>query len=219
MSTDYTKDTQANPRRASAVPRDELHIDHPPRGIKMWRDFDGVTVIQARVFSSQAFFLLFLAWVSFASSSLDFTNLQNRINSGFDSPSAFWLMYCSLAVIASAIFTICALAYYFFGKCVIRVGAGDDSVFTGVGPVGKTRRFTSQSVKSIDLPESLKTPLNGAKKKRRKWTDRIKIVMDDKTKITLPELGASRETWLAFALEKILGLPPRETPNPPNHHA
>ena len=207
MSTDYTKET---PRSASAV----LHMDHPPRGIKMWRDFDGATVIRARTFSSQAFFLLFLALVSLGGFSSNLTSLQNQINSGLDSPSAFWNTYCYLAVIASGIFTICAVAYNFFGKCEIRVGSGNDSVFTGVGPVGKTRRFISQGVKSIDLPESLKPALQGAKKKRRKWTDFVTIVMEDGTKIILPNLGDTRETWVAFALEKILGLPPRQTLNP-----
>ena len=204
MSTDYTKATTT---RATAVPRDELDIAHPPRGITMEREHDGTTVINVRLFTPAAFgcLLFTLIWNGFAWIFFSNTIRETAAKFGFqiknptivpsnvDAP-----LWFALIVFAAGLFVALLTIYVFLGKIVIRVGAQEGSVFSGIGPLGRTQRFAPQSVKFVDreiIIGSNETPNDYY----------LFITMHDGRKIGLLSLGAKRETWLAFALNKILG--------------
>jgi len=209
MSADYTKHTS---NRAAAAPRDELHIDHPPRGIKMERTYDGTTVIRARTFSASAFGLLFFAvfWNSitsiFVAVAIAMTAAKFGFDTGFnpkwenDSPPPLWLLWLFLTpFILIGLGTLGAVVFKLFGRCEIRLGAGGGSVFKGVGSLGRTQHFSPQSVKSVYLRTASYTVNRQAVYH---WT----IEMNNGREIKLPSIGKMRETWLAFALKKILGI-------------
>ena len=225
MSTDYAKDTQPTPRRASAVPCDELHIDHPPRGIKMWRDFDGATVINVRMFSRGAFgaLLTTLFWNGitsiFVGEAISLTVAKFGIDFKFldgdwgGSPPPLWFFWSFLTpFIAIGLYMVYWTVFHFWGRLEIRLRANEGSFFKGFGSLGRTQRFSSQSVKSMGMNKS-SYEINDEP------VYNLAIKMNNGRIIKFPQLGTMRETWLAFALEKILGLKSREAPNPPNYHA
>ena len=70
------------------------------------------------------------------------------------------------------------------GRCVIRLDAEEGSIFSGIGSLGITRRFSTQSLKIVGTEITVKS------KKGRK--------------IELSGYGKMRDVWLAFAIRKIL---------------
>jgi len=218
MSTDYTK---ATPRRASAVPRDEFQIDHPPRGIKLKQEYDGGTVIKIPLFSHVAcgYLAFALIWngfvylmggntISAAVAKLGISVKIPCIIPDGDGPPLWFILIFAVIGLWLVFFSF----FYLFGKCEIRLGAGEGSVFKGVGLFGRTQRFTQKFVKSVGIC------ITGYHASRRSGYKapiyNLVIEMDNGRKIIFSHLGKTREKWLALALEKILGLPSRETPNP-----
>ena len=209
MPDDYTKNTT----RATAAPRDELHLDHPPRGIKMERAQDGSTVITSRTFSSQggAYIFFALFWNSLVSVFVCVAIILTSDKFGWnlrpvfmDPPESgssqvplwfFWLFLTPF--IAIGIYMMYTALFNLFGKCVIRLDADEGSVFAGFGSLGKTQRFAPKSVKSV-----------GDRKTDDEIGDRpnyqLSILMNNGRVIKIPGLGKMRKTWLVFALNKLL---------------
>ena len=221
MSTDYTKEPKPT-RRVSVVTRDELHIDHPPRGIKMWREDDGATVIKVRMFSRGAFGALLTTLfcngitsifvgeaisLTLAKFGIDFRFMNGKWEGG--SPPPLWFLWLFLTpFIAIGLYMVYWTAFHFCGRLEIRIRPNEGSFFKGFGSLGRTQRFSPQSVKSMGMNKS-SYEIND------KPVYNLAIKMNNGRIIKFPQLGTMRETWLAFALEKILGLESRETPNPP----
>ena len=94
--------------------------------------------------------------------------------------------------------------FYLFGRIEIRLDAGEGRFFKGIGPLGRVRRFDKKSVKSVGIYVTghhsgrHRTPIYN-----------LLVEMNNGRKITFSHLGKKRETWLAFALNKILGLEQR----------
>ena len=192
---------------------DELSLDHPPRGIRMERTFEGETIIKVRLFSLVAFPILFMAlfWNSltyfFAVSVIGKTSAKFGL--GWDvTPSFFelnkdtdalWFLWVVLVpFVAIGIFLFFFALSRFFGRCEIRLGTSDGSVRSSIGSVGKTQRFALRSIKSIEVRKVVddgdeKTPI------------RMIITMNNGREIKFPYLIKMHETWLVFALNKILG--------------
>ena len=210
MSTDYTKEPKPT-RRVSAVPRDELHIDHPPRGIKMKHEYDGATVIKMPLFSHVAcVYLVFaLLWNGFVWLMFSKLGIDVKLPCVLPDDDGLPLWFALIFVVAG-LWWMFYTFYYLFGKCEIRLGAGEGSFFKGIGMIGRTQRFTPKTVKSVGIcitgyhSGRHRTPIYN-----------LVIEMDNGRKIIFPHLGRTRETWIVFALEKILSLPSRETPTPP----
>jgi len=211
VSTDYTKATAT---RAAVVPRDELHIEHPPRGITMERERDDTTVIKVRMFSRDAFWFLFFTlvlngttWI-FASYAVVATAAKFGHDVGFSpiwegSSQPLWITWLILIpFIVIGFFLMYWTIFSFFGKMEMRVGAREGDIFTGFGSFGRTRRFAPQSVKSVEM-----RVISHSKGGTPHYS--LIIEMDNGREITLPALGKMRETWLAFALNKILGIEQR----------
>jgi len=208
MSSDYTKATTS---RASSVPRDELYLDHPPRGITMERTGDGTTVIRTRTHSPGAFPFIFftLFWngmtALFVAVAIDMTAeklgmdariFSEGVNHNFGWP--LWLFWLFLTpFIAFGIYAFCSTVFSFLGRCEIRIGADEASVFTGIGPLGRTRRFSPQSVKFAGMKKTSESRDGDPVRS-------LLIEMKNGRQIIIPDLIKTRETWLAFALKKIL---------------
>ena len=138
MSNDYTKNTTA--RTGSTVPRDDLHIDHPPRGITMERAPDGTTVFKARKFGAAAFGMLFFTvlWngitsifvcIVIAETTKQFgQNIPFKEMTLNSSPNPtplyyFWLFLTPFILVG--IGTLFAAVYSFIGRAEIRLGADE----------------------------------------------------------------------------------------------
>ena len=212
MPTDYTKTTITH----AAVPRDELNFDHPPRGIKMERTTDGGVVIKSRIFSGIAVFFIVFALFWNAITSVFVCDVLGRTAKkyGWDislpdimtsgtkmSLGGSWLFITPFILVG--IGTALAAIRGVFGKCVIAVSHDEASVFTGVGALGRTQRFNPQSVKRLGRYH--------AYSQNNQPVYNLLIEMNNGREIKLPGFGKVRETWLAFALNKIFGL---NTPNP-----
>ena len=194
----------------SNVPRDELHMDTPPRGITMERTYDGTTVIKARIFSSSAFGILFftLFWNAITSVFVAFAIAMTAAKFGYDlgfggewegSPPPLWFFWLFLSpFIGVGLFMIYLTLFKFLGKCVIHINAGEGSLFKGIGLLGGTQRFSPQSVKSVVIGET-SYQVNGHA------LSQLTIKMNNGREIKFPTLDIMHETWLAFALRKILG--------------
>ena len=209
MSNDYTKDTV---NHASPVPCDELRLDHPPRGIKMERTHDGATVIKVRMFSLLAFgdlaaalfcnfivstFVCHAISVTAARFGYDAQLMSGDWNDGSKPPWWFlWLILTPFIVIG--FWLIYRTVFSFFGKVEVLLGPGEGSVFKGFGRFGRTQRFFPQAVKSVDW--------NQARIVFNNQNYPLTIEMNNAREIKFPFLGKMRETWLDFALNKILGL-------------
>ena len=211
MPDDYTQ----NSRRAMPVPRDELHLDHPPRGIKMERTLDGIIVITSRTFTQAGYFIILFAllWNGITSMAVCSGIAHAARKFGWNLPALafmesekpstsqwpFWFFWIFITpFIAVGIHMMFLALFNLFGKCVIRLNTAEGSVFSGIGPLGRTQRFSPQSIKTFrkHLADSMNdSPIH-----------RIVIEMNNGREIKLPSLGKMRETWLAFALEKILKL-------------
>ncbi|MCL1920710.1 MAG: hypothetical protein FWG50_06480, partial [Kiritimatiellaeota bacterium] len=169
MSDDYTKHLRQNMRGDTRVPDDELNIDRPPRGIRMEQTPDGGTVVNVRMFGAQSFVMLApaLFWnglVSvFVCAAIDLTakNFGWTMPDWFlfkmdeggkgEAPVPWWFLWLFLAPFISIGIAFMWNAFFgFFGKCVIRLSYDEGSVFSGIGILGRTRRFAPKSVKSVD---------------------------------------------------------------------
>jgi len=94
-------------------------------------------------------------------------------------------------------FTIIGAALFFlFGKCVIRIGNGEGSIFKGVGVFGRTRRFATHSVKFIGVREE--SDGEGGKSRY------LCIEMINGRKLTIVFITEKRTAWLTFALNKLV---------------
>jgi len=198
----------------NSVPDDNLYLDRPPRGIRMEREFDGTTVLRIRTLSSNVgFYIMFgLFWNAitsvFVCIAIGMTaarfgwNLPDYklFKAGANDASSWWGLWLFLTpFIAVGIGMIYAVIFNIFGKCVIRIGQGKGSVYTGIGPFGKTWYFSQQSVKEIDTHWT-NVQVGGSQ------IHKLAIEMNNGRKIKLPSLNDMSETWLAFALGKILKL-------------
>ncbi|MCL2104616.1 MAG: hypothetical protein FWH21_06150 [Kiritimatiellaeota bacterium] len=213
MKNDYISSPHAG--HGSHASDDELRLDHPPRGITAKRVFDGIIVIRIRMFSASAFgFLCFaLFWNGFTSIFVCHAITMTAQKFGWSlpafacfqasnkgSPSALWFLWLLLSpFIAIGLGSICMTVFQFFGRCAIHLGVDEGSVFTGIGPFGRTQRFSPQSVKSVDVKQSIITST-----KRPTIKTNLVIEMNNGREIKFPGLGKIRETWLAFALGKLL---------------
>ena len=214
MSNDYTKNSTT---RASSVPRDDLHIDHPPRGITMERAPDGTTVFKARKFGAAAFGMLFFTvlWNGITSVFVCIAISMTADKFGWNLPfkgvdwnenaPPLWGMWLFLTpFILVGIGTLFAAVYNFIGRAEIRVGADEGSVFKGIGSLGRTQRFAPQSVKAVEWSQYQTRRSKGGTHTHTRFI----IEMKNGREIKLPSLGKLRETWLCFALNKILNLTP-----------
>ena len=168
---------------------DELSLDHPPRGIRMERSLDGDTIIRMPILTAITLimFLFALFWNGF----IAFYIIKE------DDFGLFLVPFITLGL-----YTLFSAFVGIFGKCEIRLGVGEGSVFTGIGSIGRTKRFALQSVKSC-----------GIKFCSRVWgqnpDDRLRLVIEinDGHTIRLPGLLEVHQTWLVFALGKLLNRP------------
>ena len=208
---DYTDPQGA--RRGPPVPRDELSLDYPPRGIRMEHAPDGGTIIRVRLLSAAAFPMLVFAlfWNSITSIFVAIAIAQTAARFGYDigfssgkwegSPPPLWFFWLFLTpFIAIGLGTLSMALFSIFGRCEIRLGAGEGSVFKGIGPLGRTQHFSTQSVKSVDMGEASYRVNNQS-------VYHLVIEMNNGREIKLPRLGKMRETWLTFALQKLLNRP------------
>jgi len=208
MQTDYNSSYHV--KNSSLAPNDELSLDHPPRGIKMEHTFDGIAVIKIRMFSIiAAFGLLFIAlfWNGITSIFVCLNIGLTAAHFGWELPDfflfkdgaqspdvPFWFLWLFLTpFIAIGLHVIYLTVFHCFGRCEIRISASEGSVFNGFGPLGRTKHFSPQSVKSVGMRES-----------RHVERYALTIEMNNGREIRLPDLGKMRETWLVFALGKIL---------------
>jgi len=210
MTTDYTKNTSKKTRRTAAVPNDELHIDHPPRGIKMEQAQDGATVIKVRMFSRSVFPMFFFALIwnavisLFVAIAIGMTAAKLGYGMGFftpEEPNDTWtpvliIWGFLIPFIAIGLFLIQKAAYGFLGRLEIRINTDEGSVFKGFGQLGRTQRFAPKSVKSIGMDKA---------NEHEESIDLLFIKMNNGRTIKFPSLNEMRETWLAFALRKLLG--------------
>jgi|GEM_PF-6404394 len=215
MKNDYLSSPHAG--HGSRAPHDELCLDHPPRGIRMDRAFDGTTVIRMRIFSASAFGLLGVAlfWNGLTSIFVCFALALTAQKFGWDipafsfftegkwdgSPPPLWFLWLFLSpFIAIGLGMIYMTVFQFFGRCAIHLGADEGRVFTGIGPFGRTQRFSPQSVKSVNAKQSTSTSSEGFTT----ITTKLVIEMNNGREIKFPRLGKMRETWLTFAFGKLL---------------
>jgi len=217
MTNDYT-----SPQ--ISVPRDELSLEHPPRGIRMERTVNGGTIIKIRLFSAAtAFPILFvtLFWNSIVSVfvalaivltaskfgyDLEFFSKMENASEGDSIPVWFFWLFLT-PFIAIGLGLLYSTVFNIFGRCEIRLGSGEGSIFSGIGSIGRTQRFSPQSVKSLNLNESpskFKTGKNGSGAPITTHF-RLVIEMNNGREIKSPDFGKIKGTWLAFALKKILG--------------
>ena len=214
MKNDYISSPHAG--HGSCASDYELRLDHPPRGITAERAFDGTIVIRIRMFSASVFgFLCFaLFWNGFTSIFVCHAIAMTAQKFGWSlpafvffqasnkgSPPSLWFLWLLLSpFIAIGLGSICMTVFQFFGRCAIHLGVDEGSVFTGIGPFGRTQRFSPQSVKSVNAKQSTSTSSEGFTT----ITTKLVIEMNNGREIKFPHLGKMRETWLTFALGKLL---------------
>ena len=193
---------------------DAPRIDHPPPGIRMEHALDGSTILRVRLSDATAYHmpLFALAWNGFLAFFIIFTRdlkwdipgisfiaflFGKDTSAGMQLP--VWLLL--LPLIAVGLYLFSSAFRGLFGRCVIRLGMGEGSVFTGIGSFGKTKRFSLHSVTSVEVRKATRgiTEINGQP------VCHLTLGMNDGSAITLPRLSKTRETWLAFALNKLLG--------------
>jgi len=204
MPADFTK--------SSSLPCDAPRLDQPPRGITMWQEPGGATVIRVRMFSLAAFGVLFLAlfWIGLWSPYLLDVRGEVAVKFGhelkiarFDFPlRGFWLLLAPVGFIGGIYFAGWTI-YRFFGKCEIRINAGEVRFFKGVGALGWTRRFFTNTTESVGMRVTGHRESGGEDKP----ICRLFVTMDNGRKIQFPSLETTQEKWLAFALKKLLDSP------------
>jgi len=221
MSTDYIKNIQS-------IPYEVPHIDQPPHGIRMEQTYDGTAIITVRMFSGWAFIVLFSAlfWNGLLSVFVAALVVNTAANVGYPiqypfsfiqqgtgSSSPLWLEWIIFTpFIIAGMGLIYWTLFSFFGKCEIRYRAGEGNYYRGFTPFGRKQHFTPKIITSLGRRVVARDddgdPI---------W--RFCVTMDNGREIMFPRLDPTQEDWLAFALEKILGLPSREASNPQHHHA
>ena len=189
---------------------DELSLDHPPRGIRMERGMDGGTVIRIRFLSVAVLPILFftLFWNGIVSLFVISVIAETAATFGWNVSFSFfeidgkskplwflWLILTPFVVIG--FWLIFYVLFKLLGRCEIRLGTDKGSVFSGIGLFGKTKHFTLKSVKTVGVLERPDT--DGT------LPCSVAITMNNGREIRFPLLGKMRETWLAFALGKLLG--------------
>jgi len=212
MPDDYTKNTA----RATAAPCDELHLDHPPAGIKMERTYDGTTAITIRMFTPAAFGTLVftLLWNGLTSLFVCIAISLTAEKFGWDKflifeienakTNAWWFVWLFMTpFIAVGIWTIRLAIFHFFGQYIIKISPTEGSVFKGIGSFGRTQRFSPKSVKPVKMPKFNDNNPGG----------QLVIQMNNGREIKfLAMFSEMRKTWLVFALNKLLNLGKGTTP-------
>ena len=187
----------------------EFSLDKPPRGIKMERSLDGDTIIKIRLLSTATLPMLLYALVWNGFLSIFISKLSDA--SFLSGNSMLWFFRLFLIpFIAIGVFLLLSALFKIFGRCEIRLGMGEGRICSGVGPIGRTQRFSLQSIRSLGVRET-------ASKLRSKGSNepitsyfRLVIEMNTGHEIKSPDFGEMRGTWLAFALGKILNRPIKE---------
>jgi len=199
-----------------------LSIANPPRGVRIESClYDGVTTITVRIF--HPVYALVMTGFAVLWNGFIFFPVGGIVNAitekaGFTIPAwlpsnhfavegfamfgnAGWLLLLGMALfftpfVGAGIWVAYEALLFFFGNLIIRVGNGEGSVFTGIGSVGRTRRFATRSVKSIG--GHYDTDSEGGK------SYNLRIEMNNGRRIKTPYLTTERVNWLAFALNKTL---------------
>jgi len=202
------------------IPDDELRMDNPPRGVRVEQSYDGFTTITVRMFSPlQALMAagFTVLWNGFLLRPVGGIVKAIITKAGFNAPDCIpksdiadgfsmfgnggWPPLLGMALffipfVCAGIWIASESVYCFFGKLVIRVGNGEGTVFTGVGAIGRTRRFALRSVKFIGGHYT--TDDDHGK------SFYLHVDMNNGRTIKTPFLSTERVTWLAFALNKSL---------------
>ena len=171
-----------------------LCLEHPPRGICCERVVDGVTVIRGRIFSFAM--LPFLVIISMWNSGILFFVyflMTVKSENVVASPSVLcfvWLFLIVMLFIGGV--SLYATLLHICGNYEIRLGAGEGSIFKGVGKLGRTRKFSMQSVSSVWAGQGIN------------WFARVVVEMDNGREYTIPFRREAHGTWLVFAIKKIL---------------
>ena len=116
--------------------------------------------------------------------------------------ACLWLV--SLPFIAVGILMVWWYFVHLFGDYIIRIGPDGGSVFKGIGPLGRTRRFSMQSVTAVRVHEY----------ENDGYVRRILRIELNKKKIVFWFLSEKCQAWLYYAL-KNLG-PISKSTNPEN---
>jgi len=199
---DYTK--TPSPKRHAPVPRDELSLDHPPYGIKMERTLDGGTAIKIRVFDVSNVVVYFLAVLIACGLVFMVFFLEEKIE------MYVWLILSPF--IALALYVVWMTILHTFGRHEIRLGMGEGSVFTGIGPFGRTRRFSLQSIKTVKVHVSTCYDDNG---NEGTYYPQICFELNNGKKIKLLNLCKAHQAWLWFALKNLGAIPKSINPDIP----
>ena len=232
MTHDYTKDPKS--KRRASVPRDEFSLDHPPRGINMERTLEGGVAIRIRVFNPGYAGLYFLAllilcgvlcmpvMVNAKDTAALFKPGPVRVAcatcGGCHAPdSPTWLGVAGLWLVLSLFialgpFLAWELILHALGRHEIRFGMGAGSVFTGIGPLGRTRRFLLRSIKAVKVHELTIHDEDGNEST---YYPHIRFELDNGKKISLLNLDPPLQAWLWFALKNLGFIPKPLNPETP----
>ncbi|MEZ6243842.1 MAG: hypothetical protein R3B57_12460 [Phycisphaerales bacterium] len=143
--------------------------------------------------------LVFLANViaSFFGAKVPITQGEHGTPHTMRRDEAWFLLLFLIPFILVGLGTFVVALMALFGKVEIALRSGDGRAFTGLGPVGWTRRFDSTRVKSVSI-ETADSSTNG------KPDRQIVIDAADRTVKIGTTLSRARRRWLAGALQRML---------------
>lgn len=144
----------------SGIPElDFAQLDAPMKGVTVTESMIGGTELVYRRFSNQVFFLVPFTAV-WGGISLGLIYGSQIAKGKFDLGDSLFGLPFALGTLAMILWIV----FLIFGKHRLRLDRGQGEFFSGVGPVGRTKRFTygPETVVSLEL---IKFEVNGVKQR------------------------------------------------------
>ena len=112
-------------------------LNNPPRNVRMESDFGGpITITYRRISLALLFLVPFTAfWSGFSMYGIYGTQI---IKGEFDLHKSLF----GIPFLIGTVILLSIIVFLLLGKWVVTLDRGEGSVFVGVGPIGRTRRFT-----------------------------------------------------------------------------
>ena len=124
-------------------PPPPVDLNHPPPGVTYEQTFDGV-IVKAPTRSCIVIFLI--PFMCFWSGGALGGILSSQIKKGkFDLAMSLFALPFLLITIGMAYYCLMCI----FGRVEVRISGDDGAIFTGVGPLGWTRRFQLSDVIAV----------------------------------------------------------------------
>ncbi len=174
--------------RASVLAPPVVDLNTPPAGVRYEQTFDGVIVSAT---TRSCFVIPMIPFICLWSGGSLSGIYGSQIMKGQFNPA---MSLFGLPFLAGTVFLVGYVLMGIFGRVEIRLRGDDGEVFTGVGPIGRTKHFQLSEVTGVHMEVT----------KRSKGGITKQIVIDGPTPIKFGSmLNYARQEFLLAVLKKL----------------